>query len=116
MLFCGMLIFFQNQLFLKILSGISLECQTDWIQIRPDVVSGLIWVQSVCKGSQQTTLVRMELMLGLIMYVYVVYTGSCFFNPIALRRAKTEPFPTMHHNCCQLSSQVLEFMKICYFF
>ena len=28
--------FFQNQLFRKILSGIPKECQTDWIQIRPD--------------------------------------------------------------------------------
>ena len=49
--------FFKNQLFWKILSGIPYECQTDWIQIRPDVLSGLIWVQSVCKGYEQTTLV-----------------------------------------------------------
>ena len=28
--------FFQNQLFRKILSGLPSECQTDWIQIRPD--------------------------------------------------------------------------------
>ena len=41
----------------KILSGLSSECQTDWIQIRPDVSSGLIWVQSVCKGYEQTALV-----------------------------------------------------------
>ena len=38
--------FFQNQLFRKILSGIPSECQTDWIQVRPDVFSGLIWTQS----------------------------------------------------------------------
>ena len=48
--------FIQNQLFRKILSGIPSECQTDWIQIRPDIMSGLIWVQSVCKSYQQTTL------------------------------------------------------------
>ena len=47
--------FFQNQIFRKILSGIPFECQTDWIQIRPDILSGLIWVQSVCKGYHQTT-------------------------------------------------------------
>ena len=47
--------FFQNQLFQKILSGIPSECQTDWIQIRPDILSGLIWVQTVCKGYEQTT-------------------------------------------------------------
>ena len=30
-------------------------CQTIWIRIRPDMLSGLIWVQTVCKGYQQTT-------------------------------------------------------------
>ena len=40
---------FQNQLFRKILSGISYECQTVWTQIRPDILSGLIWVQTICK-------------------------------------------------------------------
>ena len=53
--------FFQNQLFRKILSGIPSECQTVWIQIRPDILSGLIRVQTVSKGSQQTTLVGKEL-------------------------------------------------------
>ena len=43
--------------YLNILSGIPSECQTDWIQIRPDILSGLIWVQTVCKSYQQTTLV-----------------------------------------------------------
>ena len=52
---CRLLIF-QNQLFRKILSGIRAECQTVWIQIRPNVLSGLIWVQTVCKSYQQTTL------------------------------------------------------------
>ena len=42
---------------MKFLTG----CQTDWVQIRPDVLSGLIWVQSVCKGYEQTTLVDNEL-------------------------------------------------------
>ena len=52
--------FFQNQLFGKIISGIPSECQTVWNQIRPDVLSGLIWVQTVCEGYQQTTLVGKE--------------------------------------------------------
>ena len=39
----------------KNLSGIPSECQTVWIQIRPDVLSCLIRVQTVCKGYQQTT-------------------------------------------------------------
>ena len=50
--------FFENQLFRNILSGIPSECQTVWIQIRPDILSGLIWVQTVCKGYQQMTLSR----------------------------------------------------------
>ena len=29
------------------------ECQTVWIKIRPDVLLGLIWVQTVCKGYKQ---------------------------------------------------------------
>ena len=41
--FCRLKIFFKTN-FLKILSGISSECQTDWIQ-------------SVCKGYEQATLV-----------------------------------------------------------
>ena len=48
--------FFSKLTFLKIISGIPSECQTDWIQIRLDMLLGLIWVQSVCKGYQQTTL------------------------------------------------------------
>ena len=47
--------FFQNHPFRIILSGIPSESQTVWIQIRPDILSGLIWVQTVCKGHQQTT-------------------------------------------------------------
>ena len=56
--------FFQNQPFRKILSGLPSGCQTVWIQIRPDILSGLIWVQTVFKGYQQTTLVSKELILN----------------------------------------------------
>ena len=48
--------FFSNQFFPKILSGLY-ECQTVWIQIRADILSGLIWDQTVYKGFQQTTVV-----------------------------------------------------------
>ena len=47
--------FFKINYLKKNLSGIPSECQTVWIQIRPDVLSGLIWVQTVCKGYQQMT-------------------------------------------------------------
>ena len=45
---------FLNKHFRKNLSGIRSECQTVLIpiQIRPDVLSGLIWVQTLCKGCQ----------------------------------------------------------------
>ena len=56
-----MLDFYQNQHIRKLLSEIPSECQTDWIQIRPDVLSGLIWVQTVCNGYQQAALVDKEL-------------------------------------------------------
>ena len=49
------LIFVKKKTFRKILSGIPSECQTVRIQIRPDVLSGLIWVQIVCRDYQLTT-------------------------------------------------------------
>ena len=48
--------FFQNQLFHTKNSEIPSECQIVWNQIRPDILSGLIWLQTVCKSYQQTTL------------------------------------------------------------
>ena len=54
--FCGrLLVFFQNKLFQKILSGTLSECQTVRIQIGTDAMSVLIWVQTACKIYQQTT-------------------------------------------------------------
>ena len=38
--FCRLLIFFQNQLFRKSLPGITSECQTVWLQIRPASLLG----------------------------------------------------------------------------
>ena len=32
------------------------QCRTVWIQIRPDILSGLVWVQTDCKDYQQTAL------------------------------------------------------------
>ena len=32
-----------------------IECRTVWIQIRPAILSSLIWDQTVCKGYQQAT-------------------------------------------------------------
>ena len=52
--------FFKINFFKKILSGIPVECQTVWIQIRTDILAGLIWDQTVFKVDQQTTLVGKE--------------------------------------------------------
>ena len=52
-IFFFLIYFFQKKK--RNLSGIPSECQTVWIQIRPDVLSGLIWVQTVCTGYQQMT-------------------------------------------------------------
>ena len=46
-LFNGQLIFFKINFFEKNISGMPTECQTVWILIRPDILSGLICVQSV---------------------------------------------------------------------
>ena len=42
---------------------LSSECQTVWIQTKSNVLSGLIWVQTVCKGYQQTKLAGKELIV-----------------------------------------------------
>ena len=51
LLLCHILLF--GCLNLSILSG----GQTVWILIRPDIMLGLIWIQTICKGYQQTTIV-----------------------------------------------------------
>ena len=49
-------------MFLEKKSGMPLECQTVWIRIMPDFMSGLIWPdQTVCKCYQQATKVGKEL-------------------------------------------------------
>ena len=43
--------FFKINLFKKSFQ-VHYQCQAVWVQIRPDVLSGLIWVQTVCKDYQ----------------------------------------------------------------
>ena len=38
----------------KNLLGTISECETAWIQIKTDILSVMIWVQTVCKGYQKT--------------------------------------------------------------
>ena len=51
-IFCLLILIKIN--FFKKISGLSSGCQTVWIQIRPDKMSGLIWVQTVCKDQRTT--------------------------------------------------------------
>ena len=52
-------------------SKIPSECQTVWFQISPNILSGLIWVQTVCKGYQQTILVGKELTQIFLIFFWI---------------------------------------------
>ena len=56
-IFCRLPIFFSKSTSLKIMSGKPPECQTFWIQIRSELLSGLLWVQTILNSYQRTTLV-----------------------------------------------------------
>ena len=62
--------FFQNYIFRKISSGTLSECQIVWILIRTDILSVLIWVQTVCKR-QKLSLAGKELIEVLTLKIYV---------------------------------------------
>ena len=93
--------FFQNQLFRKNLSGIPSECQTDWIQIGPDILSGPIWIQSVCKGYQRTALVDkswLKVHLRLLAvnflpqyFITLLFSLTCFQTITRRKRPKSGP-------------------------
>ena len=90
---CGfifkIIFFFFFFFFFKKLSGIPSEYQTVWIQIRPDILSGLIWVQTVCKSNQQTTKVatsgeRVKLLISR-------EKKNCFLSSFSTDRSKVVP-------------------------
>ena len=62
MLFCCPLVYFKINILKKnpLGNNISVSNILD-PDLRPDILSGLIWVQTVCKGYEQTTLVGKEL-------------------------------------------------------
>ena len=58
------------------------EYQTAWNQIRPDKMSGLIWVQTVCKGYQLTTKVapsRQRVKYKTTCWYYFLARALCSF-------------------------------------
>ena len=101
MLFCHLLFFFKINFSGKILFGIPSECQTIWIQVKPDNLSGLIWVQTVCKGYQQMTLIGKDthanisrrargLSFGLSRHLcpyFVCASGECSDETAQMRQA-----------------------------
>ena len=103
-----------NQLFWKKkLSGIPSECQTVWIQIRTDILSGLILVQTVCKDCQLTTLVGKELMGYLRCRKLNQCTPSLdgiweLINRILQQRACTRPLLIGHADTFLLVFQVIK--------
>ena len=50
-------------IFLKTFDQENYKCQTAWAQIRPDVVSGLICIQTVCKVYQQILFLSFDSLL-----------------------------------------------------
>ena len=82
--YCGLLFFFQNQLFQSILSGTLSECQMVWIQIRTIALSVLIWVQTVFKDYQLTARKESSL-LGDKSKSHLPCTGYVLFSKNTIR-------------------------------
>ena len=70
-------------------------CQTVWIHIRPNILSGLIWIRTVFKDYQQTTLAGNELNLvlltELILYRYPHSIFNHFYPMISFTMVDLEP-------------------------
>ena len=59
--------FCENNFFLKKnIQELLQSVKTGWIQIWPDIFSGLIWVQTVCKGDQQKAIAGKVLRVWLL--------------------------------------------------
>ena len=77
---------FKSNFFKKFFLGTLLECQTVWVQIRPDITLCLTWVQTICKDYQQTTKVassrqrvkQNHFSRTAYMYTFVNYDGLLF--------------------------------------
>ena len=83
MLFCHLPIFFQNKLFQKNLLGIPSQCQKNWIQIRPDILLGLICVKLVCKRYEQMIVCLFDLILYVPSTIFHLYRDeSSWVEPV----------------------------------
>ena len=76
MLFCHLLIFLEINIFEKKNPKCHQSVKHFWIQIRPDVLSGLIWIQTVCKGYQQTTVLGKEIIVKCFIVNTLLFINS----------------------------------------
>ena len=88
MLFCRLLIYFKIKFFKKFFQEYH-QSVKQLIQIRPDILSGLIWIQTVCKGYQQMTLVGKELIPFFIAVAIIIIAWLLFCRR---KPVEKEPF------------------------
>ena len=118
---CGVLTFFKMSFFKKKkkLSGTLLECQKVWIQIRTDVLSVRIWVQTVCKDYQQTTKVaaiKKELYF-MMLYPSVNFKWNCCIpSKVTDRKPKfSQKLSKKGHNSVKILQMISKFKLDLYF-
>ena len=73
MLFCGQVILLKTNLFNNNKNQEYLKSVKVWTQIRPDILSGLIWVQTLCLSYQHTSVANKKLKLTVY---YDMYTAQ----------------------------------------
>ena len=109
---CWFVFFFQNRFQWKTLSGIPSACQTVQILFRPDSLSGLNVVQTLCKSYQQTKLVGNELTLPLLAATLSSGKNHCIqFEPISGPTYRTSDLiwvQTVGHSACVPESFLLK--------
>ena len=76
--------FFQNKLFQKILLGIWSKCQTIWTKIRPNILTYLILLQTICKIYLQTSRKKVKVEILLNSQQIYVHSMNVVDNPLAL--------------------------------
>ena len=78
---CRLLSFFNINFFEKILFRSTIRVSNSWIQIRPDIMSALIWIQTVCKVSAEYMSRKKMNLFGLLI-ILSIKDQHIFFNSI----------------------------------
>ena len=106
MFFCRLLIFFsQTAFFRKIILVLYQLCQI-WIQIRPNVLSNIFWVQTFCKGYHVCTDLQHLLQLLFVVRVLATHPPNYVIKPYSfsisnLRSYKLEESHAQNMASCQ---------------